>query len=969
MEAHVGVRRETWCSVELHVGVTRHFGVPVIIEVLIHTVDSVAILDRSRTIKALLPGVSWHYTRRINQATEVGVSIPRTVIEDHVPAGHSLHDFFNTQSKLRHAEIASYIQIYKGGRLKASGKITDRELGQVVQVMGYTEEILLENNVTPAQYGMVWDGWDLADLARDLLDGWQSLRVKAQSQWQDRIVASSNVDLATNPGHIMLAKRSNGRYFENGYVVLLFNKSEITNFKSWDRVRWSADSEDPVKTSIQISTNGVSFSAPFDGGIPEEVGYYIGGDRDQVWVRINLETTDTESEDPEGNPVGVTPWVFAVELIARTHGELVVGNIPNTAGVTVKGLSADYANGLSVLTAACEQVGWEFTVWGGALNLAESLGFDRTRDFVLRSGTNMEIVNLGDGDGELVNILTAYGPGRGINRMEVTLRDEASIQEYGPYPLAMEFDAVTLPELQTKAQQFLGEHNSPLTSFGVTATFDREREPDYGLGDKVRVADPETGIVTTTRIMAESLEYGESGLVVNLELGKANFKLSDIIGGKDSPKKPVDPLQPTGVYARGIIAGVMVGFAEPKIDWKDTEVHLSTASGFIPSASTLKDKGRQTRFDIMELTPGVRYYAKVVHVDSAGRRSEPSQEVSAVANYMPPELLPDYSLGVEKFMENLKPPIMVTSLPSLPDPRYTIGTSVFLTTDKKLYSTDGNTWEPVGAGTVTADEVVAGILTAGGIKADWYADIRNVLPYTGQDSLDSGKPIVIPFYIPSETTKIVAAFLSAEARRYRAYSKSAPYTEHSWWDKRTGKVATFGETPVTVALQTTSASGTTGNQTLRHRHYEPGSSINIMTGNVKDEEYGMTNLGHNHSFNYTRASGVQLNNFNDHKHELDPSHAHDLEFGIHEDTTPASVRMRVHNGTSWSSYITLASAPSGNAAYDLISGASVPKHNNNASEMDLTSYLSGTGWKHIEFSSSRLGLIAWNVILKLDITA
>jgi len=262
----------------------------------------------------------------------------------------------------------------------------------------------------------------------------------------------------------------------------------------------------------------------------------------------------------------------------------------------------------------------------------------------------------------------------------------------------------------------------------------------------------------------------------------------------------------------------------------------------------------------------------------------------------------------------------------------------------------------------------SGELAAKSIKAEWFEEIRNVLPYTGQDSLDADKPIVIPFYIPSETTKIVAAFLSAEARRYRAYSKSAPYTEHYWWNKRTGNVATFGETPVTVTLQTTSASGTTGIQTLRHRHYEP-DGIYIMTGGVKDDESSMFNLGHNHSFNYIRASGVQLNNFNDHKHELDPSHAHDLEFGIHEDTTPANVRIRINNGSGWSGYISLAPAPSDNAAYDLIAGASVPKHNNNASEMDLTPYLSGTGWKHIEFSSSRLGLIAWNIILKLDITA
>ena len=130
-------------------------------------------------------------------------------------------------------------------------------------------------------------------------------------------------------------------------------------------------------------------------------------------------------------------------------------------------------------------------------------------------------------------------------------------------------------------------------------------------------------------------------------------------------------------------------------DWAYSEVHVSTAPHFEPSGGTLRDKGKQTRFDIMELTPGVRYYAKVVHVDNAGRRSEASREVSAVANYMSPELLPDYSLGVEKFMEGLKPPIMVTSKPDFPDPRYPIDTILFYTQDGRLYRVVGNDWVPM----------------------------------------------------------------------------------------------------------------------------------------------------------------------------------------------------------------------------------------------------------------------------------
>ena len=747
------------------------------------------ILDKNRKLKAVLPGVRWHYTRRINEATSIEIYIPREVVDERITQSHVLYGFFAPaqpvivepaprrvrEDKTKYAEIASYVQIYKGDKLKASGKIVGRTLGQVVTVEAYTEEILLETSLTPSQYGKVWDGWDLADVARDLLDGWQTMRVKAPEQWQQYMVDSHRVDLTTEPGTVMLAKRASGQYYDSGYITLVFNKSEIPNFKAWDRVRWSADSEEPVKTSIQISTNGTSFSAPFDGGLPEEIGYYIGGDHDQVWVRINLSTSDTESEDPEGNPVGVTPTVFAVELIARTEGDLAVGNIPAVAGATVKGLSADHASAFRVLVDACDQVGWEFQVVNGALNIAENLGVDRTKDFVFRAGSNIEIQTLGDGDDDLVNILTAYGPGRGINRMEITLRDEASIAEYGEYPAAVEFDAEKLDELEQKAQEFLSEHNSPKTQFEIAVAFEHDKEPDYGLGDKVRVADPETGIVTTTRIMAEAREYNEQGLSVHLELGKAGFILAEAISGEKRVAKPLDPLQPSGVYARGVIAGLVVGCAVPKIDWAYTECHLSTASGFSPSSSTLRTSGRQNRFDIMELTPGVRYYAKLVHVDSDGRRSDPSQEVSAVAAYMQPEMLPDHSIGVEKFMGTVKPPIMVTSKPDFPDPHYPSGSLLYYTQERRLYEVDatGTGWELLNAGQMVLDELVAGIIETGGIKADWYAEVRNTWTDGGHEPIAPNYPIEYDFHLPSETDKIVSIMLSAKGTRFRAYAVGA----------------------------------------------------------------------------------------------------------------------------------------------------------------------------------------------------
>jgi len=84
-----------------------------------------------------------------------------------------------------------------------------------------------------------------------------------------------------------------------------------------------------------------------------------------------------------------------------------------------------------------------------------------------------------------------------------------------------------------KAQEYLDAHNNPKTHFEVFAAFDFEHEPEYGLGDKVRVADPETGIVTTARIMSENREFSESGLSVHLELGKAGLNLQTVLDGRE----------------------------------------------------------------------------------------------------------------------------------------------------------------------------------------------------------------------------------------------------------------------------------------------------------------------------------------------------------------------------------------------------------------------------------------------------
>jgi len=104
-----------------------------------------------------------------------------------------------------------------------------------------------------------------------------------------------------------------------------------------------------------------------------------------------------------------------------------------------------------------------------------------------------------------------------------------------------------------------------------------------------------------------------------------------------------------------------------------------------------------------------------------GRPGQPINPGRIPPGELPPDRLPDYSLGVDKFMEGLMPPIMVTSKPDFPDPRFPANTILFYTVDKKLYVSTGNDWAPLKGEEYVLPEILAGIVTAGGIIANQVA--------------------------------------------------------------------------------------------------------------------------------------------------------------------------------------------------------------------------------------------------------
>src|SRR5690606_37145476 len=164
-------------------------------------VYQVRLLDRNRNLLAILDHITgWRYSRRPSAATTFSVSIPRRVIEETIPQGSELYYFLSATQptraapapgqqepqKLEGAQIAALVvvwQIEPTPRRRVAGPIVGRKLGRTATTLEcMTEEILLERNRTPAQYGRVWHGMDLADVARDLLRGWHVDRRKDKSQ-------------------------------------------------------------------------------------------------------------------------------------------------------------------------------------------------------------------------------------------------------------------------------------------------------------------------------------------------------------------------------------------------------------------------------------------------------------------------------------------------------------------------------------------------------------------------------------------------------------------------------------------------------------------------------------------------------------------------------------------------------------------------------------------------------------------
>jgi len=373
---------------------------------------TVRILDpATRGVLAVLPeATDPRYSRRPRSATEIVVTVPRDA------------------PGLAHATRGRLLEVWRGDELEASGRLELRDVsGDSVLLTAYTEEIRLKDYRTPAVYGAALSGRDAADVIRACLDRWYPIRLKTVKEWLElsehmRSRLSSGVSAHdAGGGTLWLARDAQGRYVRSGWVRYMFDSSTIPGFTGWDRIRWASDypPDGLVYTTVQylLSDGGavphpsdptgylpnVSWQSPSTnpqtlygerGVLPDEIGIDLGGATNRyLYVVLRLYTDDqTSQEEGEEGTSGSSPRFYALEVVARTQGEIIAGDIPAETGVTVQAINADSATAFDVIRDACEQANLDFQVVTGALHVAESFGGEDGLHLVTSEGTRVLVV-------------------------------------------------------------------------------------------------------------------------------------------------------------------------------------------------------------------------------------------------------------------------------------------------------------------------------------------------------------------------------------------------------------------------------------------------------------------------------------------------------------------------------------------------------------------------------------------------
>ncbi len=274
------------------------------------------------------------------------------------------------------------------------------------------------------------------------------------------------------------------------------------------------------------------------------------------------------------------------------------------------------------------------------------------------------------------------------------------------------------------------------------------------------------------------------------------------------------------------------------------------------------------------------------------------------------------------------------------------------------------------------------------------ADMKRAWLERGEDNVDASHPLVLDLYIPPETKKVKRAFLRLRLKPFRAYSTGAAsgggaaVTSSASGVHRHRMFALEGLSDLeTVASAGAGGHGHTTDSAPTHNHGVTGGTL-LATGTsdphptVTWVESGAHShatdavADHTHTYfkpkrattyhalidpgklqygivafseGYSAVNAFDLYTYDaaaSHDHAVAiPSHTHGMTYGIYASTTASAVQVAI-NGTNRTA------ALGGPFSTD-------------ADSLDITQYLTPTGWNTVELGSATLGRLGATAFVEL----
>lgn len=239
-----------------------------------------------------------------------------------------------------------------------------------------------------------------------------------------------------------------------------------------------------------------------------------------------------------------------------------------------------------------------------------------------------------------------------------------------------------------------------------------------------------------------------------------------------------------------------------------------------------------------------------------------------------------------------------------------------------------------------------------------FTEVVQYLPFTFADQLDSSHPAYFDFYIPESTVEIVK--VSIRGRNYRGYSSALS----SWGNVETSTNKSF-------FWNNFSLNETQTNKTINFSHahnyykvsnntsYAEDHTHNLRTNYSTGQIIGIDNAGrHSHSINSSNDRTSQENFFEtipiykyslqgngEHTHTVDIRHSHDIEYGITEKTKPTNMTLSFSEGLTENFKNQVSVTSGGEYILDIAT----------------------SGWKSIKITSSTLGRVQVQVMVRIKI--